>query len=205
MQFFEANDGGVMRSSGDFVDRSAWCTGPPNRGLSGDALARCQQMLSRIPSTLEGINKGLPTLQFQSLSVSPHNKNAAAGRHAGQRHVGDARQPGQVGEHDDRRRRPVGLRRRDARVPLPHVLRRVTGRELLGRRHRRLELDRRSDLRHRRPVLRADHHRPGGVADDVRRHDQRPADEDARHGDDDARRVPAALQRVDGRLRRPVR
>ena len=79
MQFFEANDGGVMRSSGDFVDRSAWCTGPPDRGLSGDALARCQQMLSRIPSTLEGINKGLPTLQFQSLSVSPHNKNVLQG------------------------------------------------------------------------------------------------------------------------------
>ena len=77
MQFFEANDGGVMRSSGDFVDRSAWCTGPPNRGLSGAALARCQQMLSRIPSQLEGINKGLPTLQFQSLSVSPHNRSCS--------------------------------------------------------------------------------------------------------------------------------
>ena len=36
-------------------------------------------MLSRIPSKLEGINKGLPTLQFQSLSVSPHNKNLLQG------------------------------------------------------------------------------------------------------------------------------
>ena len=46
LQFFETNDGGVMRSSGDLVNRSSWCTGPPNRGsepgadgsLSADAL-----------------------------------------------------------------------------------------------------------------------------------------------------------------------
>ena len=35
-QFFEANDGGVMRSSGQFVDRSSWCD-DPNRGLTGRA------------------------------------------------------------------------------------------------------------------------------------------------------------------------
>ena len=77
-QFFETNDGGVMRSSGELVDRSAWC-GDPNRGLSGDSLARCQQMLSAIPSELESLNKGLSTLQFQSLSVSPHNLNVLQG------------------------------------------------------------------------------------------------------------------------------
>jgi len=77
-QFFETNDGGVMRSSGELVDRSAWC-GDPNRGLSGDSLARCQQMLSAIPSKLESLNKGLSTLQFQSLSVSPHNLNVLQG------------------------------------------------------------------------------------------------------------------------------
>ena len=27
-QFFETNDGGVMRSSGKFVDRSEWCDAP---------------------------------------------------------------------------------------------------------------------------------------------------------------------------------
>ena len=32
--FIEVNDGGVMRSSGSFVDRSSWCS-DPNRGLSG--------------------------------------------------------------------------------------------------------------------------------------------------------------------------
>jgi hypothetical protein len=71
-QFFEAGDGGVMRSSGELVDRSSWCD-DPNRGLSGAPLDRCRQMLSAIPSELESLNKGLPTLQFQSLSVSPHN------------------------------------------------------------------------------------------------------------------------------------
>jgi hypothetical protein len=78
LQFFETNDGGVMRSTGSFVDRSAWCT-DPNRGLSGAALARCQQMLSRIPSKLDSMNKGLSTLQFQSLSVSPQDKNVLQG------------------------------------------------------------------------------------------------------------------------------
>ena len=68
--FVETNDGGVMRSNGNFVNRSSWCDGRP---LSAASMARCQQMLSRIPERLEGINGGLGTLQFQSLSVSPHN------------------------------------------------------------------------------------------------------------------------------------
>jgi hypothetical protein len=76
LQFFETNDGGVMRSSGELVDRSSWCD---SRGLSPTRLARCQQMLSAIPSKLESLNKGLPTLQFQSLSVSPHNVNVLQG------------------------------------------------------------------------------------------------------------------------------
>jgi hypothetical protein len=77
-QFIETNDGGVMRSSGDFVDRSAWCD-DPNRSLSGASLDRCRQMLSRIPSELQSLNKGLSTLQFQSLSVSPDNANVLQG------------------------------------------------------------------------------------------------------------------------------
>ena len=39
MQFFESNDGGIMRSSGQFGDISANCS---NRGLSGAVLDRCQ-------------------------------------------------------------------------------------------------------------------------------------------------------------------
>ena len=69
-RFVETNDGGVMRSNGNFVNRSSWCD---DRPLGADAMARCRQMLSRIPQRLTGINDGLGTLQFQSLSVSPHN------------------------------------------------------------------------------------------------------------------------------------
>jgi len=71
-QFFETNDGGVMRSSGKLVDRSFWCEDPA-RGLDADQMARCEQMLSAIPDELTGINTGLSTLQFGSLSVSPHD------------------------------------------------------------------------------------------------------------------------------------
>jgi hypothetical protein len=77
-RFFEANDGGVMRSSGSFVDRSSWCD-DPRRGLNATQKTRCQQMLSKIPSKLEGINEGLSTLQFMSLSVSPHNSGLLQG------------------------------------------------------------------------------------------------------------------------------
>jgi hypothetical protein len=78
-QFFEANDGGVMRSSGRFVNRSSWCD-DPRRGLTTpDQVARCRQMLSRIPTELRGINEGLNTLQFMSLSVSPHQSTLLQG------------------------------------------------------------------------------------------------------------------------------
>ena len=85
-QFFEVNDGGLMRSSGAFADVSVWCDGrnmnvpattdpavPPAR------LARCRQLLSRVPTELVSMNKGMSTLQFQSLSVSPFNVNILQG------------------------------------------------------------------------------------------------------------------------------
>ncbi|HEV2033943.1 MAG TPA: sialidase family protein, partial [Candidatus Dormibacteraeota bacterium] len=75
-QFIEANDGGVMRSSGQFANVSSWCD---SRGLSAVRLTRCKQMLSRVPTRLSGINKGLTTLQFQSLSVSPFDSNELQG------------------------------------------------------------------------------------------------------------------------------
>lgn len=75
-QFFEGNDGGVMRSSGEFADVHYWCD---SRGLSPARLDRCHQMLSRVPTLLQGINKGLTTLQFQSLSVSPFDVNELQG------------------------------------------------------------------------------------------------------------------------------
>ena len=66
-QFFESGDGGIVRSSGQFADVSSNCLG---RGLSGPSLGRCQQLLSRVPTLIESLNKGLSTLQFQSLSYS---------------------------------------------------------------------------------------------------------------------------------------
>lgn len=65
-----------MRSNGLFSDVSSWCD---SRGLSGAGLTRCKQLLSRVPEKLESMNKGLKTLQFQSLSVSPHNVNIVQG------------------------------------------------------------------------------------------------------------------------------
>ncbi len=82
-QFFEVSDGGLMRSSGEFTDVSSWCD---LRGTFSDdpaehaaRLARCRQLLSRVPTQLTSMNKGLTTLQFQSLSVSPHNVNVVQG------------------------------------------------------------------------------------------------------------------------------
>ena len=79
LQFFEANDGGVMRSNGELVDRSEWCDLPGRGGSSEATKARCRQMLSAIPERLESMNKGLSTLQFTKLSASPHNSNLLQG------------------------------------------------------------------------------------------------------------------------------
>ncbi len=79
LQFFESNDGGVMRSSGQLVDRSAWCD-QEWRGLTNPVqLARCKQMLSAIPSKLDSVNKGLTTLQFTQIAVSPHDSKLLTG------------------------------------------------------------------------------------------------------------------------------
>ena len=81
-RFFETGDGGVMRSTGQFVNRSNWCDNAdpsPDRNLSPQNKARCEQMLSRIPERLQSLNNGLNTLQFQSLSISPHNNRIRQG------------------------------------------------------------------------------------------------------------------------------
>jgi hypothetical protein len=77
-RFWVVNDGGVVRSSGAFEDVSAFCDDPA-RGLVEPALGRCRQLLSRVPTKLKGINRGLTTLQFQSLSVSPLNDRVVQG------------------------------------------------------------------------------------------------------------------------------
>ena len=68
---FFGGDGGVMRSSGTFANISSQCTTP--RGLTGSDLALCQQLLSAVPTQLFNLNKGLSTIQFQSLSVAADN------------------------------------------------------------------------------------------------------------------------------------
>jgi hypothetical protein len=75
-QFFEASDGGIIRNTGEFVDRSSDCD---SRGLTEPFLSRCHELLSAIPTRLEPMNRGLGTLQFQSLSVSPFDNEELQG------------------------------------------------------------------------------------------------------------------------------
>ena len=63
-------DGGLTRSSGAFANISSQCA---TRGISGADLTLCQQLLSAVPTYLFNLNKGLSTIQFQSLSVAPDN------------------------------------------------------------------------------------------------------------------------------------
>lgn len=77
---FAGSDGGLVRTSGAFTDQS----NDPNlgcsvRSLSGANLTDCQNWLSAIPTQIYNMNKGLATLQFQSLSVSPNSLNYVIG------------------------------------------------------------------------------------------------------------------------------
>src|SRR5436190_7124862 len=81
LQFFEGNDGGLMRSSGQLADASWQCDWRVSAGITmtPNQLARCHQMLSAIPTELQGMNHGLTSLQFQSVSVSAFNSNLLQG------------------------------------------------------------------------------------------------------------------------------
>ena len=76
LQFWEANDGGVMRSNKGFSSMSQDCV---KRGLEDAELARCEQLLSRIPTKLEDVNEGLNTLQFINVEVSPFDRDHVIG------------------------------------------------------------------------------------------------------------------------------
>lgn len=77
LQFVAGDDGGVVRASGDYVDGSAQCD---SRGLTPADNAYCKSLLNRIPKQTTVLNKGLVTLQFQSLSVDPnHPQNSLMG------------------------------------------------------------------------------------------------------------------------------
>src|SRR5207248_3184529 len=67
---FNADDGGVWRLDGSFTDVSGECAG---RGLLGNNLIDCNHWLSKVPTTISTMNRGLGTLQYQSLSVNVQN------------------------------------------------------------------------------------------------------------------------------------
>ena len=75
-QVFEGSDGGLMRSSGAFADQSSDCDSRP---LGPISMAKCHELLSRVPTTWTSLNAGLSTLQFQSLSVNPQDSRAVMG------------------------------------------------------------------------------------------------------------------------------
>jgi len=64
------SDGGVVRTSGAFADASTSCD---SRGLVDPQLSQCHQWLSAIPTQIFSMNRGLPTLQFESLSINGKN------------------------------------------------------------------------------------------------------------------------------------
>jgi hypothetical protein len=68
LQWIDGSDGGLVRSNGKYVDGSKACD---SRGLSAAGTTTCKGFLWRIPDQSTSINKGLATLQFQSLSVDP--------------------------------------------------------------------------------------------------------------------------------------
>jgi len=66
--WFSTSDGGVVRSSGKYVDISSQCD---TRPLGAASLATCRRLLSSVPSEIHSLNEGLTTLQFMSVSVNP--------------------------------------------------------------------------------------------------------------------------------------
>ena len=71
-----ASDGGMNRIRGGFVDRSSDCD---SRGLDAGQLALCHGWLSAVPVSNSPVNKGLQTLQFQSVSLSTNGSSLLAG------------------------------------------------------------------------------------------------------------------------------
>ena len=64
------SDGGVVRTNGTFADASGGCSA---RGIAGNGLANCLLWLKAIPVEIISMNAGLPTLQFQSVSLNPQD------------------------------------------------------------------------------------------------------------------------------------
>ena len=70
------------RTAGSFARAERSRTSRPSArpaGCRATSLATCQQLLSAVPSNIYSLNKGLSTLQFQSLSVAADNPNHLQG------------------------------------------------------------------------------------------------------------------------------
>jgi hypothetical protein len=66
--WFEGSDGGLIRSSGAYTDITSQCA---TRPIGAASMVTCHRLLSVVPTKLTFLNTGLPTLQFQSLSLNP--------------------------------------------------------------------------------------------------------------------------------------
>jgi hypothetical protein len=73
---FIGSDGGVVRTGGTYTNDSSDCA---TRGISGTDLANCERWLAAIPTRLYSLNAGLATIQFQSVTVNPHNASDLIG------------------------------------------------------------------------------------------------------------------------------
>jgi hypothetical protein len=76
-QVFESNDGGIVRTSGNFADISSQCDdaqrngGGPLPPASG-SYATCKRLLSRVPTALDHIDNRLSsTIQFINVAINP--------------------------------------------------------------------------------------------------------------------------------------
>ena len=68
--WWSGSDGGVVRSSGDYSDITSQCA---ERPLGAASILTCNRLLSAVPTRIYSLNEGLTTLQFQSVSLNPHN------------------------------------------------------------------------------------------------------------------------------------
>jgi hypothetical protein len=77
-QFFDFSDGGVNRSNGQFVDDTADCTAPPHSFTIPSRIAFCNVVLSRVPQTLNAINRGLRTLAAYTMDYDRNDPERLA-------------------------------------------------------------------------------------------------------------------------------
>jgi hypothetical protein len=68
--WWSGSDGGVVRSSGQYTDITAQCA---DRPLGAASIITCGRLLSAVPTRIYSLNEGLTTMQFQSVSLNPHN------------------------------------------------------------------------------------------------------------------------------------